>query len=104
LAKSVPAFGLRLARFSTYAFIALLLAITYIYAVVSYLVSMRTLDIGVHIALGATGAQILRMMTRQTGKLIVLGIAAGLLLSVMLTRFNESFAVRYGAGGCTTLG
>jgi putative ABC transport system permease protein len=71
---------------SSYAAIALLLAITGIYAVVSYLVSMRTRDIGVHIALGATRMHVLQMMTRQTGKLIVFGVAAGLLLSVLLTR------------------
>jgi len=71
---------------STYAAIALLLAITGIYAVVSYLVSMRTRDIGVHMALGASRGHVLKMMTRQTGKLIVLGVAGGLLLSVWLTR------------------
>jgi predicted permease len=71
---------------SSYAAIALLLAITGIYAVVSYLVSMRTRDIGVHIALGATRMHVLQMMTRQTGELIVCGVAAGLLMSVLLTR------------------
>jgi putative ABC transport system permease protein len=71
---------------STYAGIALLLAITGIYAVVSFLVSMRTRDLGIHIALGATGADILKMMTRQTGQLIVLGVGGGLFLSLVLTR------------------
>jgi putative ABC transport system permease protein len=71
---------------SSYAAIALLLAITGIYGVVSYLVSMSTRDIGVHMALGATRAHVLKMMTRQTGRLIVAGVAGGLLLSVLLTR------------------
>jgi putative ABC transport system permease protein len=71
---------------STYAVIALLLAITGIYSLVSYLVSMRTRDIGIHMALGATRADVLKMTTRQTGKLIVFGIAGGLLLSIVLTR------------------
>jgi putative ABC transport system permease protein len=71
---------------SSYAAIALLLAITGIYAVVSFLVSMRTRDIGVHMALGATRGDVLRMMTRQTGKLIVFGVASGLILSIVLAR------------------
>jgi len=71
---------------STYAVIALLLAVTGIYAVVSYLVSMRTRDIGVHMALGASRLHVLKMMMRQTGKLIVAGIVCGVLLSVLLTR------------------
>ncbi len=58
---------------TSYAAIALLLAITGIYAVVSYVVSMRTRDIGVHMALGATGSDVLKMITRQTGKLIFAG-------------------------------
>ena len=71
---------------STYAAIALLLAITGIYAVVSYLVSMRTRDIGVHMALGATRADVLKMMTRQAGTLIILGVGIGLALALVLTR------------------
>jgi putative ABC transport system permease protein len=71
---------------TSYAAIALLLATTGIYAVVSYLVSMRTRDIGVHMALGATRGDVLKMMTRQTGKLIFAGVACGIFLSVLLTR------------------
>ena len=71
---------------ASYAAIALLLAITGIYAVVSYLVSMRTRDIGIHMALGASRADVLRLTTRQTGKLIFFGVASGLLLSILLTR------------------
>jgi ABC-type antimicrobial peptide transport system permease subunit len=71
---------------TSYAVIALLLAVTGIYAVVSYLVSMRTRDIGVYMALGATPMRVLKIMTRQTGKLILAGTACGILLSAGLTR------------------
>jgi putative ABC transport system permease protein len=71
---------------TSYAIIALLLAVTGIYAVVSYLVSMRTHDIGVHIALGATRLSVLKMMMRQTGALIFLGLGCGIALSLVLTR------------------
>jgi putative ABC transport system permease protein len=71
---------------TSYAIIALLLAITGIYAVVSYLVSMRTRDIGVHMALGATRLRVLKMMMRQTGVLIFVGLACGIALSLVLTR------------------
>jgi putative ABC transport system permease protein len=70
---------------TSYAFIALILAVTGIYAVVSYLVSMRTRDIGVHMALGATRRQVLSMMMQQTGRLILAGTACGVLLSLLLT-------------------
>jgi predicted permease len=70
---------------TSYAAIALLLAITGIYAVVSYLVSMRTRDIGVHMALGATRIDVLTMITRQIGKLILAGVACGIVLSLLLT-------------------
>jgi predicted permease len=71
---------------TSYAAIALLLAVTGIYAVVSYLVSMRTRDIGVHMALGATGLDVLKMITRQTGKLIFAGVGFGIALALLLTR------------------
>jgi len=71
---------------TSYAAIALLLAVTGIYAVVSYLVSMRTRDIGVHMALGATGLDVLKMITRQTGKLIFAGIGFGIVLALLLMR------------------
>ena len=76
---------------TSYAVIALLLAVTGIYAVVSYLVSMRTHDIGVHMALGATRFRVLKMMMRQTGQLIVVGLACGVTLSLLLTRLMAHF-------------
>lgn len=71
---------------TTYAVIALLLAVTGVYAVVSYFVTARTHDFGVYMALGASRGQVLRMTLRQTTWLLALGLGAGLPLSFLLAR------------------
>jgi len=68
--------------------IALLLGLVGIYGVISYVVSQRTREIGVRMALGATGPSVRGMVVRQGLGLAVLGVglgavAAGLLTSVM---------------------
>ncbi len=75
----------------SYAIVAFLLAVTGIYAVVSYLVSLRTRDIGIRLALGATRTQVMTMVTAQTGKLVAFGIGTGLFLSILLTRMMAHF-------------
>jgi predicted permease len=64
--------------------VALLLTVTGIYGVMSYLVSQRTKEIGIRVALGANGWEIVRMVVRQSGRLAALGatIGAGLALAV----------------------
>ena len=69
---------------TTYAVIALLLAITGVYAVVSYFVTARTHDFGVRMALGASRNDVMRMTLRQTTWLVGLGLAVGLPLSILL--------------------
>jgi predicted permease len=64
--------------FVAFALLALVLAASGLYAVVSYATSQRIKEFGVRIALGATGSDIVRMMLRQTGKLIVIGLILGL--------------------------
>jgi putative ABC transport system permease protein len=84
--------GVRAAALSmtTYAAIALLLAVTGIYAVVSYSVASRTHDIGVHMALGANRADVLRMIMRQAGFLTGIGLLIGLPLAIALARVMSS--------------
>jgi ABC-type antimicrobial peptide transport system permease subunit len=70
--------------------IALLLGLVGIYGVVSYLVSLRTREIGVRMALGATAGSVRRMVVLQGLKLAAAGmglglVAAGLLSSLMAT-------------------
>lgn len=69
-----------------YATIALLLAITGVYAVISYAVAARTHEIGVRMAVGATGSDMLRMTMLQTARLVALGLAFGIPLTILLAK------------------
>lgn len=75
---------------TTYAVIALLLAVTGIYAVVSYFVAARTHDIGVHMALGARRGDVLKMTMGQSVRLTVTGLAFGIPLAILLARVMSS--------------
>jgi putative ABC transport system permease protein len=65
---------------------ALLLATIGIYGVMSYAVSRRSQEIGIRMALGATPSGILRLILSQSGRLIFIGLALGLTLTVALGR------------------
>ena len=73
-----------------FAGVALLLASVGIYGVMAYTFSRRTNEIGVRIAMGAQRADILRMALSEGFTTIVLGVAAGVLGSLALTRFLQS--------------
>lgn len=71
---------------SEYAGIALLLAVTGVYAVISFFVAARTRDIGVRIALGASSKAVLAMTMQQTVQMLVVALAIGVPLSILLAR------------------
>ncbi len=73
-----------------YAVVALLLAITGIYAVTSYAVAQRTHEIGVRMALGARHADVLKMVLGQSFRTAGVGLAIGLGLAYVLTRVASS--------------
>jgi predicted permease len=71
-------------------FMGLVLALVGLYGLVAYMVSRRTREIGIRMAVGASGSDVLRMVLRQGLGLSLLGIAAGLVLSLAASRFLAS--------------
>ena len=78
-------------RFRTFVFLvlgtlAIVLAVTGIYGVISYLVSQRTREIGIRVALGAQRRTVLNLIIRQGMSLALIGAAIGLIAAFVLTR------------------
>lgn len=67
------------------AFIALVLAATGTFAVVSFTVSQRTPEFGIRRALGATSAKVLGGVMSDAARLAALGIAAGIAVCIIVT-------------------
>jgi putative ABC transport system permease protein len=75
---------------AVFAALALLLATLGLYAVISYLVTQRRHEIGLRIALGASGADVMRLTVGQAFRMALVGTAIGLALSIALTRAMEA--------------
>ncbi len=76
---------------SSFAFGALLLALTGIYAVVAFSVSMRAQEIAIRMALGAQRASIARLVLISGAKLGLVGCAFGVVGSIAAARLVQSF-------------
>jgi len=82
------------ALFSAFSILALALAATGLFSVVSYAVGQRTNEFGVRMALGATRAQVLQLVLRSTAGNVIAGLAFGLLLSLALSGVLSKWAER----------
>lgn len=74
---------------AVFAAIALVLAVAGIYGTVSYAVAQRNSEIGIRVALGATGGEILRLVLVDALKPVVAGLVVGLGAAFALTRALE---------------
>jgi putative ABC transport system permease protein len=70
--------------------IALVLAVVGVYGLMAFMVTQRTHEIGVRMALGATRRDVLRLAVGQTATLTALGVGAGIALSFALGRLIEA--------------
>jgi putative ABC transport system permease protein len=71
---------------NTFSLLALILASTGLYTVVSYAASQRTHEIAIRVSLGAGYRDVLKLIVKQGMGLVVIGVALGLILAFALTR------------------
>jgi len=66
--------------------LAALLAMVGLYGMITYTVARRRNEIGIRMALGAQPAQVVSMVVQEAGRLLVIGVAAGTVLSLVAGR------------------
>jgi putative ABC transport system permease protein len=88
-AVELPRFNMLL--FGVFAGVALLLSVVGIYGLMAYLVTQRTHEIGIRIALGAQKSDVLWLAMSHGMKLIGLGMVIGLAAALALTRLIQNW-------------
>jgi putative ABC transport system permease protein len=90
VAKNLAARRFALELLGVFAAVAFLLAAIGIYGVMAYTFSRRIGEIGLRMALGAQRSDILKVALGEGARMVVFGVAAGLIGSAILTRFLQT--------------
>jgi putative ABC transport system permease protein len=77
--------------------LALVLGAVGIYGTLSYMVSQRTREIGIRMALGAQSGEVRRMIVTHGSRVALIGVAIGIAAALLLTRLLETMLFRVGA-------
>lgn len=102
LGQSVGSQRFMMVLVSLFAGVALLLALAGVYGVQSYSVAQQVPEIGVRVAMGASGTQVLRRITLQAMRPAVLGVVVGLGGAFALSRFMEALLFQVGTADPVT--
>jgi predicted permease len=75
---------------AVFGLLATLLAVIGLYGVMAYAVAQRTREIGIRMALGAARDNVIWMIMREVFLLVAIGVSAGIVASIALTRVVQS--------------
>ncbi len=94
--SSLQVWGVRVAAtmFSAFGVLALLLATIGVYGLKAYDVSRRTREIGIRMALGATGGDVERLVMREGVRTTAIGVGIGLLLAAGIGKLLSGLLYR----------
>ncbi len=104
VASSIATQRLAMMLLSVFSMVALALSAIGIYGVISYLAAQRTHEIGVRMALGASSADVLRMVLGEGMRITLVGVGIGIVAALGLTRLIAKIIYGVGAADPITFG
>jgi len=103
IADSLATRRFTMALLVAFALVALALASIGIYGVISFLVGHRTREFAIRLALGAQQADVLRSVLGQGARMTLLGVAAGVVAALGLTRLLTRSSMLFGVSATDPL-